>query len=89
MKKHRTHKIKVYNWNPNGTNDVEIIKDGVVIDSMQEALFGLDIGPVDTKIMTLETCLKRVACSPVESGDSTINFFKKYFRPVMGSRSQK
>lgn len=75
-------KIRVYNWNPNGTNDIEIIKDGEVVGSLPEALFGLNIGRVNTKFMTLKTCLKHIAVSPVEDGSSTIEFFKQHFKGI-------
>jgi uncharacterized protein YbbK (DUF523 family) len=84
MRKHRTIRIRVFNWNPNGTNDVELIKDGKVIDCLPEALFGLNIGRVSTKIMTLESCLKHIAVSPVEDGSTTLEFLSQYFGPVMG-----
>lgn len=73
-------KIRVYNWNPNGTNDIEVLKDGEVIDSLSEALFGLNIGRVDFKTVPLKKVLQHVAVSPVESGETTINFLKQYFK---------
>jgi hypothetical protein len=70
--------IVVYNWNTNGTNDIEILVDGEVVDSMPEALFGLNIGNVDAKVVSLKQCLKHIAVSPVSDGSSTLKFLRQY-----------
>lgn len=43
-----SYRIVVYNWNPNGTNDIQIENsysdfDTRCEDSLQEALFGIDV----------------------------------------------
>jgi hypothetical protein len=45
MTHNKNVQILVHNWNPNGTNDIEILVDGETVDSIPEALFGLNIGP--------------------------------------------
>jgi hypothetical protein len=72
--------IRVYNWSPNGTNDIEILDEsGEVIDSLPEALFGLNIGRVDFQTVGLKQVLKYIAVSPVNDGLVTVSFFKKHF----------
>jgi hypothetical protein len=75
------NKVMVFNYNPNGTNDIEILdENNEVIDSLPEALFGLNIGRVDMKVIPFKTCLQHVAFSPISDGTETINFLKKYFK---------
>lgn len=83
--------IRVYDWNPNGTNDIAIENTrGEEIDCMQEALYGIDIVkllPKDTEFneyttahVTLKDCLRHIAVSPLTDGHETIDFLKKYFK---------
>jgi hypothetical protein len=72
--------IRVYFWNPNGTNDIEVIDNtGEVIDSLPEALFGIDTGYKEFKVYPLIRCLKHIAVSPVSDGNETIRFLQRYF----------
>ncbi len=71
--------IVVHNWNPNGTNDIEILVDGEVVDSMPEALFGLNIGCLESKVVTIRKCLEYIAVSPISDGSDTLRFFRKHF----------
>ena len=51
--------ILVHNWNPNGTNDIEILVDGESVDCIPEALFGLNIGSVGSNALKLLRTLER------------------------------
>jgi hypothetical protein len=70
--------IRVYFWNPNGTNDIEILENGIVIDSKQEALFGVNINS-DHKRIGLKEALTHVAVSPMTNGNDTVKFLQKHF----------
>lgn len=70
--------IVVHNWNPNGTNDIEILVDGEVVDSMPEALFGVDVGEYDSKVISINRCLQNIAVSPVCNGSAAVKLLKKY-----------
>lgn len=72
-------KILAYYWNPNGTNDIELFIDGDSIGFLDNALFGLDIAG-DQEIISIETALKYIACSPLDSkGNRTLEFLAKHF----------
>jgi hypothetical protein len=76
------YRIRVFSWNPNGTNDIEIINSkGQVIDCLPEALFGFDVG-LNTSgcFITPKKASMYVAISPVEDGSTTLNFLRKYFK---------
>lgn len=74
-------KIKVYFWNPNGTNDIEIInRNGETVETIPEALFGLNVGRADSKVVPIGVCLKHIAVSPVSDGMDTVKVLEKYFR---------
>ena len=70
--------VLVHYWNPNGTNDIEILIDGETVESMPEALFGLDIGSVDAKIIPIDRCMRKIAVSPVCNGTKALELLKKY-----------
>lgn len=73
-------RIKVYYWNPNGTNDIEILDENhEVIDSLQEALFGLNVGSSDSKIVPLSQVMQKIAVSPVSDGNVTRDLLVKHF----------
>ncbi len=74
------HKIRCYYWNPNGTNDIEIVNlDGDVVDSIPEALFGVSINS-NTKFISLTQALRAIAVSPVSDGIDTVRTLTKYFK---------
>lgn len=82
----------VYDWNPNGTNDLAVVNDiGEVVDGISEALFGVDVN----KLKTEETYLdpydnpsyeipaklvsRYIACSPLDPhGKSVLRQLRKY-----------
>jgi len=72
------NEIRVHFWNPNGTNDIEIVSNGQVIDSMQEALFGVGI-PTSTARLSFSKAIKHIAVNPMNTGHKTLVFLKKYF----------
>ena len=90
-----TFKLKVFNWNPNGTNDIEILELDThtdvctVVDSMQEALFGLDVNKFDLVVdqeseeeyafVNINDALNYIAVSPVSMGSDAIGFLAEYF----------
>ncbi len=95
----KQYKLKVYYWNPNGTNDISVegswSQDGYASatreDAMSEALFGLDVTKLKTynpeygfAYVSLKTALKHVAISPVSDGSSTIEFLSQYFKSIRG-----
>jgi hypothetical protein len=96
------YKIIVYDWNPNGTNDIAIEGstsegDPRFMDGLPEALFGLDICKHSKKSINfghdnfgyyvpLQTVLKYIAVSPVSNGNETIKFLSKYFKSVGGAQ---
>lgn len=73
--------IRCYYWNPNGTNDIEIVNSqtGEVVDCIQEALFGVNLSH-DFKFISLKTALKSIAASPVNDGRGTVRTLAKYFK---------
>jgi hypothetical protein len=74
------YQIKAYFYNPNGTNDIEIVdvSSKEVIDSMPQALFGVNL--TNTKrAISIKRALKHIAVSPVSNGSETIEFLNKYF----------
>lgn len=88
------YKIRVYDWNPNGTNDISIVgssssSDPRCEDCLDEALFGIDITKIGTRyddqsaLVSLKDCLSHIATSPAESGYRTIKFLQKYFRSLI------
>lgn len=95
------YRIIVYDWNPNGTNDIAIENsesdgDSRNMDFLEEGCFGINItkfpltyyaGPEDSysAYVPLKTVLKHIAVSPTENGARTLKFLKKYFRSVGGS----
>lgn len=84
MKKRRKVKIRAYYWNPNGTNDIELLNEfGEVIEGIPEAAFGIPMKG-QSKIITLETVLKHIAVSPVSDGSQTLKVLSKHFGAVMG-----
>lgn len=97
MKRPKTHCIHVYDWNPNGTNDITIVSTQgdrlQEIDALDEALFGIDINKIGVLFqehseasrcvrIPLKTALRHIAISPVEDGSRTINFLKQYFKSL-------
>lgn len=62
-------RVKVYSWNPNGTNDIEIVDTNkmIVLDTIPEALFGYNV-PGLTSIITVKIALRYIAISPVNDG---------------------
>jgi len=74
------YSIRVHYWNPNGTNDIEIVNShGEVIDSLCEALFGVNIGTCDYRVLPARDCFKYICVSPITDGRTTLDFFHKYF----------
>lgn len=85
------YKIRVYDWAPNGCNDISIEDaNGRAVDGLEEALFGVDILKlskrsyrcdwVDSNIIPLNKALKHLAVSPVSDGSDAIKLLKKYFK---------
>jgi len=70
--------VLVHAWNPNGTNDIEILIDGETVESMPEALFGVYLGGVDSKVIPIGRCLKHIAVSPVCDGSKALKLLNKY-----------
>ena len=70
--------IRVYDWAPNGTNDIEVINETTGdIEYFQEALFGVDVNKYNPVCFDDNTCycelspkqcLSFVAASPVDNG---------------------
>ena len=77
-----TKYLKVYDWNPNGTNDCEVIQNGEVVDSLCEAFFGINTGTKQHIRISIKDGLKRIAISPCENGNTTVNFLKKHFKSI-------
>ena len=75
-------KVRVYAWNTNGTNDIEIVdtRSLKTLETIPEALFGIDTGIHDSKLISLKNSLKYVAVSPVNNGDDTESKLKAYIR---------
>lgn len=70
--------VLVHAWNPNGTNDIEILVDGETVDSMPEALFGVYLGGVNSKVIPINRCLRNIAISPVSDGSAAVKLLNKY-----------
>jgi len=71
--------IRVYSWNPNGTNDIEIIANNEVIDSLPEALFGLNTGERDFRVIKPNEAMRYIAVSPMNDGRCVVSMLKKHF----------
>jgi hypothetical protein len=82
--------IEVIDFSPNGTNEVNILKEneGVLehVETIPDALFGVDVTQYDSYcdytascFVDLETALKHIAVSPMSDGSETIKILKKYF----------
>ena len=71
------YQVRVYFWNPNGTNDIEVLCNGIVVESIPEALFGYNIDR-NTKLISIKSAMKFVAVSPVSDGMTTIKVLRKY-----------
>jgi len=80
MKKSKLQ-LRVYFWNPNGTNDIEIIDQATnkAIDGMSEALFGHDVNG-DWEYIDPKAALRVIAVSPVTNGIEVVDFINKYFK---------
>lgn len=75
------YKLKVYYWNPNGTNDVEVIETKTlkVVEALPEALFGLNVSG-ESETINPRVALRFIACSPVENGSATTALIQKYIK---------
>lgn len=74
----RQNKLRVLYWNPNGTNDIEVIgPDGDCIACLPEALFGMEIDG-DYETVAFKTAARYIAVSPVNSGRTAIEFLEHY-----------
>lgn len=75
------YKLRVFFWNPNGTNDIEVIdcKQLKVVDCLTEALFGVNVNG-EFEFIKPEYALKHIAVSPVSDGSNAIEFLNKYFK---------
>lgn len=73
--------IRCHYWNPNGTNDIEIVdcSTGETVDCFPEALFGVALNK-NYKFISLKTALKSIAVSPVSNGRETVLALAKYFK---------
>lgn len=72
------YKVRVYYWNPNGTNDIEIVnKNGDAIDCLPEALFGFRVVG-DEQVVSIPEALKFIAVSPVTSESEAEELLLKY-----------
>jgi hypothetical protein len=76
------YRLKVYQWNPNGTNDIEIIdcKNEKVVITYIEALFGLNIDHNETLFVNPKFAAKFIAVSPVNDGYEVAEAFKHFFK---------
>ena len=85
--------IRVYDWNPNGTNDISIVNssgehDPRREDTLDEALYGIDINKLGRRyddssvVVPIKTALKHIAVSPIENGMRTVRFLRKYFKSI-------
>lgn len=75
------YKIRVFSWNPNGTNDIEIFDaDRNVSEYIEEATFGIDTGICHSRTYSLNTILKNIAVSPVSDGSSVLQTLQRYFK---------
>jgi hypothetical protein len=73
------YRIKIYQCNPNGTNDIEIVdQDDTPIDTLDEACFGVQMKG-DYKFITAIAAMEYTATSPIDDGSRTVNFLKQYF----------
>jgi len=76
-------KVRVYHWNTNGTNDIEIVEiskskgTSKVLMTLPEALFGVNISS-DWVLMPVKVAIKHIAVSPMEDGTTVENELKKY-----------
>lgn len=73
--------LRVYYWNPNGTNDIEVINRETkeVIEVLPEALFGVHVPRKSILYANPTKVLKHIAVSPVSDGSETIEILTKYF----------
>lgn len=78
------YRLKVYYWNPNGTNDVEIVdcKAMKVVDTITEAFFGIKIKG-EFEFIHPKHALEKIAVSPVSDGSEIIEAMTKYFPKEM------
>jgi len=76
-----SNRLVVYYWNPNGTNDVSVLTNGIVVDTFPEALFGYRVDD-ELQGVTLKDALQHVAVSPCTDGSEFIEFLSKYFKTV-------
>lgn len=72
--------IKAYYWNPNGTNDIEIVEaeTGELVEFIEEALFGVNLDD-ESEYIDLEVALRSIAVSPVEDGTKVERLLGEYF----------
>jgi hypothetical protein len=72
--------VRVWAWNTNGTNDIEILRDGGThpsdVNYIPEALFGVDTGDAEYVEMLPRSALKHVASSPVNDGSKLARILK-------------
>lgn len=83
--------IRVYDWMPNGTNDIEIFNaDMESLAFIGEATFGLDINKLgevqgDDEAgywvdgVAVSEVLSRIAVSPLTNGGGIVGELMKYF----------
>jgi hypothetical protein len=76
-------KLRVWFWNPNGTNDIEVINSkGSTVDVYPEGLYGINTGDQESMIIPLSQALEHIAVSPVSDGSDVIRFLKEHFKSV-------
>lgn len=73
-----TYTVRVWYWNSNGTNDIEILdSDGGVVDSLEGALFGVNIRG-DFADVDYAFAMRHVAVHPGSNGSKAVKLLKKY-----------
>lgn len=72
--------IRAHYWNPNGTNDLEIVnnKTGETVEFIEEGAFGISLNS-DFKNIGIKQVLRHIAVSPCTDGRSTVRTLAKYF----------
>lgn len=87
----KSNKIKKTNieyivddWNPNGTNDVTIVINGEVVETLEELTFGIDINEYNPEVVAVDDAgneyfgasipfkiiVEKLAVSPVTTASS-------------------
>ncbi len=76
-------RLRVFYWNPNGTNDAEIVDCQTleVVETLQEAFFGIKIEG-EFQFINPKYASKHVAVSPVSDGSETVDLLMRHFKKV-------